>query len=120
MIMTPKRFHYTFGNTMSREASDRAFEQYVVPESRNVPRSTLTRSGKIDFRRDHGPLLFIVGDADHLCPLRTVVRNAMAHRRSPSPVRLRAFTGRSHLICNQEGWEEVADAAFAFLRTSVS
>jgi hypothetical protein len=44
----------------------------------------------------------------------------MAHRRSPSPVRLRAFTGRSHLICNQEGWEEVADAAFAFLRTSVS
>jgi hypothetical protein len=44
----------------------------------------------------------------------------MAYRRSPSPARLRAFTGRSHLICTQEGWEEVADAAFAFLRTSVS
>jgi pimeloyl-ACP methyl ester carboxylesterase len=119
LIMTPQRFHYTFGNAMSREASDRAFESYVVPESRNVPRSTLTRSAGIDFRRDHGPLLFIAGDNDHLCPERMVARNAMAYRRSPSPARLRAFSGRSHLICNQEGWAEVADAAFAFLRTAV-
>ena len=119
VIMTPARFHYAFCNTMSRSASDRAFEEYVVPESRNVPRSTLTRSAGIDFRRDHGPLLFIAGDNDHLCPERMVARNAMAYRRSPSPARLRAFSGRSHLICNQEGWAEVADAAFAFLRTAV-
>jgi pimeloyl-ACP methyl ester carboxylesterase len=118
--MTPARFHYTFCNTMSRAASDRVFDRYVVPESRNVPRSTLGRSGRIAFRRDHGPLLFIAGDTDHLCPLRLVARNAMAYRRSPSPARLRAFPGRSHLICNQEGWEEVADAAFAFLHTAVS
>ncbi len=120
VVMTRARFHYTFCNTMSRGASDRAFEEYVVPESRNVPRSTLGRSGRIVFRRDHGPLLFIAGDFDHLCPLRLVARNAMAYRSSPSPARLRAFPGRSHLICNQEGWEEVADAAFAFLHTAVT
>lgn len=38
VIMTPKRFHYTFCNTMSAQDSAAAFENYVVPESRNVPR----------------------------------------------------------------------------------
>jgi pimeloyl-ACP methyl ester carboxylesterase len=116
VIMTPRRFHYAFCNTMSRAASDRAFELYVVPESRNVPRSTLTRSGAIHFRRAHPPLLFLAGDRDHLCPLPAVRRNARAYRRSPTPVSLRSFPGRCHLICNQDGWEEVADAAFEFLR----
>jgi hypothetical protein len=43
----------------TRAASDEAFERYVVPESRNVPRSTLTRQGRIDFRADHPPMLFV-------------------------------------------------------------
>ncbi len=120
VIMTPARFHYAFCNTMTREQSDLAFERYVVPESRNVPRSTLTRSGRIDWPREHPPLLFLTGDSDHLCPLDAVRRNAAAYRRSPSSVRLRVFPGRCHLICNQEGWEEVADAAFSFLRTAVA
>jgi pimeloyl-ACP methyl ester carboxylesterase len=118
--MTRARFHYAFCNTMTRAASDEAFDRYVVPESRNVPRSTLTGSGRIRFRRDHAPLLFLSGDRDHLCPLGAVRRNAAAYRRSPTPVRLRAFAGRSHFICNQDGWEEVADAAFDFLRTAAA
>jgi pimeloyl-ACP methyl ester carboxylesterase len=120
VIMTPERFHYTFCNTMSREASDRAFEAYVVPESRNVPRSTLTRSGRVHFGREHVPLLLIAGDADHLCPLPAVRRNARRYRRSSGLTRFQAFPGRSHLICNQEGWEEVAGASFDFLRIAIA
>ena len=44
VIMTEKRFHYTFCNVQTRESSDVDFEKYVVPESRNIPRSTLTES----------------------------------------------------------------------------
>ena len=117
--MTPARFHYAFCNTMSRAESDRAFEEYVVPESRNVPRSTLTRSGRVRWRRPHPPLLFLSGDSDHLCPLDAVRRNAAAYRRSPTPVRLQVFPGRCHLICAQDGWEEVADAAFDFLGAAI-
>ena len=106
--MTPKRFHYTFCNTMPRPASDEAFERYVVPESRNVPRSTLTRQGRVDFRADHPPMLFVAGDRDHLTPAAMVGRNARAYARSGSAVEFKLFTDRSHFICNQDGWESVA------------
>ena len=115
VVMTPSRFHYTFANTMSAGASRRLFDRYVVPESRNVPRSILTSQGQIDFRRSHAPLLFLAGDRDHLTPLAMVRRNAHAYRRSPAAVDLVQFPGRSHGICNQDGWQEVADTAFDWL-----
>jgi pimeloyl-ACP methyl ester carboxylesterase len=115
VVMTPRRFHYTFGNTMTRQASDELLDRYAVPESRNVPRSTLTGQGAVDFRRAHAPLLFIGGDRDHLTPLAMVRRNAAAYRRSEGVVAFHAFTGRSHAICNQDGWEEVADYALDWL-----
>jgi pimeloyl-ACP methyl ester carboxylesterase len=110
--MTPERFHYTFANTMSRAASDAAFERYVVPESRNVPRSTLTPAARIRFRAPHAPLLFIAGAQDHLTPVAMIRRNARSYR---DPVPVETFEGRSHFICNQDGWEEVADRALNWL-----
>ena len=111
VIMTPERFRYTFCNTMSAEASDKAFEQYVVPESHNVPRSTLTKQAKIDFRAPHIPLLFIAADKDHLTPLPLIKRKIKAYRTSESILDFAQFTNRSHFICNQSGWEEVCDFA---------
>lgn len=114
--MSPKRFHYTFCNTMSRVASDEAYESYVVPESRNVPRSALTRQAHIDFGADHAPLLFIGGDQDHLTPLSLVKRNAGAYAPSGGTVDFEQFAHRSHLICNQDDWESVAELALDWLR----
>jgi pimeloyl-ACP methyl ester carboxylesterase len=113
--MTPARFHYTFCNTMSRADSDEAFERYVVPESRNVPRATLTPQARVDFRRRHAPLLIIAGDRDHLTPATMVRRNAAAYKATGGRVDLREFSHRSHFICNQDGWEEVADACLDWL-----
>src|SRR4051812_27551693 len=110
--MTKPRFHYTFCTTMTRAESDAAYDALVVPESRNVPRSTLTAQAHIDFAADHVPLLMLAGDIDHLTPEALVRKNAARYRQ---PVEVRSFTGRSHFICNQPGWEEVADAAFEWL-----
>jgi len=115
--MTPDRFHYTFTNTMSRQDSDVLFERYAVPESRNVPRSTLTRQGAIDFGRAHAPLLLVGGDKDHLTPLAMVRRNARAYRASQGRLDFAEFTGKSHFICNEPGWEAVAEHAFDWLGT---
>jgi pimeloyl-ACP methyl ester carboxylesterase len=115
VIMTPKRFHYTFCNTMSRAASDTAFTQYVVPESRNVPRSTLTKQGQIDFRKPHAPLLMIAAERDHLTPASLIRRNANAYRVVDSAVDFTEFPGRSHFICNQDGWQEVAEYALGWM-----
>ncbi len=115
VIMTKERFHYTFCNTMSRKDSDQAYEKYVVPESRNVPRSTLTSQAKIDFRKDHAPIFFLTGDQDHLTPLSLVKRNFRAYKDQGGEVDFREFSGRSHFICNQDGWQKVADVAFDWL-----
>lgn len=112
IVMTRERFHYTFCNTMTRSESDEAYELYVVPESRNVPRSTLTPQARVDFSRDHVPLLLMAGDSDRLTPAAMVRRNA---RRYELVVEVREFRGRSHFLCNQDGWEEVADEAFDFV-----
>jgi pimeloyl-ACP methyl ester carboxylesterase len=110
--MTRERFHSTFCTTMTRAASDAAFDELVVPESRNVPRSTLTAQAGIDFTVPHAPLLMLTGDTDHLTPEALVRRNAARYR---PPVEVRSFPGRAHFICNQPGWEEVADATFGWL-----
>ena len=112
IAMTKPRFHYTFATTMTRAASDAAFDELVVPESRNVPRSTLTAQAHIDFAAEHVPLLMLAGDTDHLTPEGLIRTNAARYRH---PVQVRTFAGRAHFICNQPGWEEVADASFDFL-----
>ena len=115
VFMTPTRFHYAFCNTLTRSASDDAFDRFVVPESRNVPRSILGRSAKIDFGAVQGPLLFLTGTQDHLTPVAMVRRNAGGYRSDHGRVDYREFDGRSHYICGEPGWEEVADAAIGWL-----
>ena len=96
----------------ARAESDAAFDELVVPESRNVPRSTLTAQAHVDFAAEHAPLLMLAGDTDHLTPEGLIRTNAARYR---NPVQVRTFAGRAHFICNQPGWEEVADASFDFL-----
>jgi pimeloyl-ACP methyl ester carboxylesterase len=115
VYMTPERFHYAFCNTLTRPASDDVFERFVVPESRNVPRSTLGRSARIDFTALQVPLLFLTGTQDHLTPVAMVRRNANKYKVGPGKVDYREFDGRSHYICGEPGWEEVADAALGWL-----
>jgi hypothetical protein len=44
-----------------------------------------------------------------------VRRNARAYPASAGVVDFHEFPGRSHLICNEDGWEEVADHALDWL-----
>src|SRR5450759_1502879 len=86
VFMTPERFHYAFANTLGRPASVYVVDRFVVPESRNVPRSTLGRSARIDFTASRAPLLFLTGDQDHLTPLAMVRRNAQKYTTAPGPL----------------------------------
>jgi pimeloyl-ACP methyl ester carboxylesterase len=120
VLMTHERFHYAFCNTLTRIASEEVFDALVVPESRNVPRSTLGRSAKIDFAAEHVPLLFLTGTQDHLTPVAMVRRNAGKYKSDTGQVDYREYDGRSHYICGEPGWEEVADAALTWLSAQVN
>ena len=109
-------FHYAFAHLMSREESDKVFDELVVPESRNVPRGTLGDFAAIDFKAPHHPLLFIAGEKDHIVPAPLNLENFHAYTDTKSVKEYIEFQGRTHYICGMPGWEEVADFALNWLK----
>ena len=107
-VMSPEHFHYAFCNVMSKADSDKAYDEFVTPESRNIPRSVM-KFGKIDFKKAHPPLLMIAGSDDNIIPQSLVETNFAKYSNKNSKAELKVFPGRSHFICGQKGWEEVAD-----------
>lgn len=103
-----KWFQYAFCNTMSLSQTEVAYSRFVVPESRNIPRSSTGRQGKIDFKQAHAPLLFVTGNQDHIIPVSLVKKNFKAYKDGSGKKTLQVFEGRTHYICGQPQWEEVA------------
>ena len=101
-------FQYAFCNTMSLEETAVEYEKFVVPESRNIPRSSTGSQGTIDFTKPHAPLLMIAGEIDHIIPRSLNETNFKAYRDETSVREFQVFAGRTHYLCNQHGWEEIA------------
>ncbi len=112
--MTFPRFQYTFTNGLPLAAQRAVYDRYVVPESRRVPRQSLT--ARVDFHQPHPPLLLIAGSADHLIPAALNRTNFNRYKSSPSTTNIKEFPGRTHFIVGQEGWEEVAGYIAEWLR----
>ena len=90
-----------------------AYERFVVPESRRVPRESLM--ARVDFAKSHPPLLLIAGSADNIIPASLVRSNYLKYKHSPSSTDFKEFTGRTHFIIGQNNWEEVADHVLTWL-----
>ena len=104
-----KWFHDSFCNTMSMEETEIEYNKFVVPESRHIPRSSTGKSGYIDFQKPHHPLLFIAGEKDTIIPHSLNKKNFNAYKNANSKKDLKEFAGRTHYICGQQNWQEVAD-----------
>lgn len=113
---TKKWFHYAFTNTLSREESDSLFDRFVVPESRNIPRETLKKAGKIDFKKPHSPMLFISGKEDHIIPASLNKKNFKRYKDEKSIREHKIFEGRDHFIAGEDGWKEVANYVYNWLK----
>jgi pimeloyl-ACP methyl ester carboxylesterase len=102
-------FRYAFANTLPPDVQEDLYMRYIVPESRMVPRQSLTSVARIDFARPHVPLLFVAGGSDHIIPASLNRTNARRYRASDSLTDLREFEGRDHMTIVEPGWEDVAD-----------
>lgn len=107
-LFTLEQFHYAFCNTLTLDETRAVYDRYVVPESRNVARSVAGPDGKIDFARPHAPLLLIGGERDNIVPWELNQKNFAAYRHAESTTEFKLFPGRTHYLCGQEGWEEIA------------
>lgn len=116
---TPDWFAYAFFNTLPEAERQAAFEQHAVPESFKINKQLLFNSfSKVDFKASHAPLLFVGGTSDHIFPASLTERIASKYRAPDSVVDVKIFEGRSHFICGEPGWEEVADDVLGWLETA--
>ncbi|HVP59163.1 MAG TPA: alpha/beta hydrolase [Myxococcaceae bacterium] len=117
VALTKEEFHYSFGNTLSEEESAKVWARYAVPGPGRVLWQGATANfnpravSKIDFAGPRAPLLLISGSEDHVIPPSVVRENVKRQDKATALTALKEFAGRSHYICGQPGWEEVADYA---------
>lgn len=105
-----KWYDYAFFNTLSDAEKEMAFEQYAVPESYKVSRQLVLNSySNIDFKKPHVPLLFIGGGSDNIFPQGLTKTIAGKYQDDNSRVDIKIFDGKSHFICGEKGWENIAD-----------
>jgi pimeloyl-ACP methyl ester carboxylesterase len=105
-----KWYDYAFFNTIPDIEKEKAFEKYAVPESYKVSRQLVLNSfSNIDFKKPHEPILFVVGGSDHIFPPNLTKNIAGRYKDTNSRVDIKIFEGKSHFICGEKGWENVAD-----------
>ena len=114
-------FHYTFGNDLTRAASDAIWEEQAVPSVNRVffegVAGAFNEKGGVSHvnyaKPDRAPLLVLTGSRDHVVPPAIGEAIVAKYRKAggPSIVDYREFAGRTHRIVSQDGWEEVADYA---------
>jgi len=118
-LMDEDSFHSSFANTLTKQQSDAAFRDYATHDSRNVLRDCMGSSGKVDLDLPHMPLLFIGGEKDQIIPPQLNEKNVKAYTDIDSITDYKEFPNRSHYICGEPGWEEVAGYTYEWLQSNV-
>ncbi len=105
-----KWYNKAFFNTLHPEEQKKMFNLYAIPESFKVSRQLVFDNyAKIDFKKPHSPLLFIGGKSDRIFPPKLTKKIARKYKDKKSIVDLKIYDGKSHFICGQSGWEQIAD-----------
>lgn len=116
--LTAEQFHYAFTNTLDAEAAAQAYAEQAIPAPGPMIWGGVLGNFKpghqehwVDYKNDdRAPLLFISGGQDHIMPP-AVQKSNLKHYKGDTVTELREFADRSHYICSEPGWEEVADLA---------
>lgn len=114
--MSLRGFSTGFAQTLPEAEKPYAYEKFVVPTPGRIFFQALLGIGaKVRWTNpDRPPLLLIAGEEDRTVPAPMVRSNYRKHLRSPVAAAYHQFPGRSHWLCNEDGWEEVADRALSW------
>ena len=121
--LTYEQFRYAFANAVSEEEAKRLYDTYAVPASgapifqaaaANINPWTEAKVNTIN--PDRGPLLIISGEKDHTVPWATANASFKRQKRNPGVTEIVEIKGRGHALTIDDGWQEVADTALAFVK----
>lgn len=110
-----KWFNKTFFNNLTDEEAQKAFDEYFIPESRIIAKSSFAKGTEIKFNKPHRPMLFISGENDQDLPPKLIQKNFLAYYDSGSIKAYHEFPNRSHFIVNEKNWEEVAEYVWVWI-----
>ena len=117
------QFRYSFANAVSESEAKRLYETYPVPGSgiplfqaaaANVNLFTTIRVDTKTPRR--GPMLLITGERDHIAPSAIAYASYKKQRRNAALTSIREIPNRGHSLVFDGGWQEIAEAALAFVK----
>lgn len=122
LTMSRKAFGTRFAQTLSKEEADEAYERFVVPTPGKVYYDGLLGVGtKVQFDNpNRPPLLLIAGEKDLTAQRSMIKSNYQKQTRAKSATGFKEFPGRSHWLCVDRGWEEVADYALDWASRSAA
>jgi len=107
-----KQFHWRFTNTVSRQESDRIYDEHYIPGTNRPFFDALGSSAAVESgRAKRPPLLLIAGDEDHISPLSLNRKIVELQRKASSATELKEYPGRPHHMAGLDGWDEIADYA---------
>ncbi len=113
--LTRRRFAARYANAAPRELQDRTYDTYVIPTPGKVFYQAAFWAGTfVRPSRRTAPLLITAGDADRLITPYLSRAAYNIQKRSPARTDYRLFPCRSHLLCDEPGWQEVADAVISW------
>lgn len=116
-LMSFSEWQYAFTNGMSLIDQKESYEINTIPESRRAIRGPLGSAGKIDFKKPHGPLLFISGSEDHIMPASLNYSNYKKYKNSHnnSVTEYKEFEGKNHYVLGLPTWQDEANYTLEFI-----
>jgi len=106
--LTLQQFSFGFVNGEDKAVQEKAFENYVVPESRAIGKAALSSDGVVDYEVARVPLLMLSGGKDNTIPASLNYTNFEEYRDSPALTDYKEFPERDHWTILQSDWESLA------------
>jgi pimeloyl-ACP methyl ester carboxylesterase len=125
VMLTYAQFRYAFANAVSENEARRLYEAYPVPCS-GIPLFQAATANfnpfteiKVDTKNPHrGPMLLITGEKDHIAPRAIAAASYRKQKRNPATTQIQEIADRGHSLVFDSGWQDVAETALAFIKST--
>jgi pimeloyl-ACP methyl ester carboxylesterase len=125
VTLTYEQFRFSFANAVSENEARRLYEAYPVAGS-GIPLFQAATANinpfteaKVDSKNPRrGPMLIITGDKDHIAPHAIASASYKKQKRNCAATDIHEIPDRGHSLVFDSGWQDVAEAALAFIKKS--
>jgi non-heme chloroperoxidase len=121
--LTFEQFRFAFANAVSESEARALYDTFAVPapgrplfQAATANLNPWTEAQVNTLNPKRGPLLIISGQKDNTVPWAIANASCKRQKRNPALTAIRELANRGHSLTIDSGWQEVAEATFAFVK----